>query len=306
MNQHEPIFFTVPSGDTKKPRRLYKGGGGGDGGAAYRKAAEDARVAKAIQQVNAVFGIGNAVPETVDRAAFTKANPAANPYHLGILQNHLGILQNPNIAGAINQTSNQSSTIFDQVGYDAAVAAAKAKADALTGAASQREQLYSKIGDDTKNTALIDLNKERGITERDLNFGLARQGLSGGSRDIDANKDVLDTYNQGVVKAANMGLSTANNARSSDDTTRVNLINSIRAGLDQGSAMQQSYQGLANNAKAAADDANTASLGGFFDSLRAMQQQQQYQQGVQSVATPLKTTATTGAGKSYSGTTRSY
>lgn len=297
MNQHEPIFFTVPSGNTKKPRRLYKGGGGGDGGAADRKAAEDARVAAAIQQVNSVFGIGNAVPETVDKAAFTKTVNAPTSTGLGS-----GGFWGGNNQGSVKPTT----TSFDQVGYDAAVAAAKAKADALTNAASTREQLYTKIGDDTKNTALIDLNKERGITERDLNFGLARQGLSGGSRDIDANKDVLDTYNQGVVKAANMGLSTANNARSSDDTTRVNLINSIRAGLDQGSAMQQSYQGLANNAKAAADDANSASLGGFFDSLRAMQQQQQYQQGVQSVATPLKTTATTGAGKSYSGTTRSY
>lgn len=258
-NQFEPIFFTPPSGDTKRKRTLYKGGGGGDGGAAERKAKEDARIATAINGLNQVFGMTNAAPEAVDKAAYTT-------------QVRVG---------------RGTKSVFNQAAYDAAVAAAKAKADQLNSAATARENLYSKIGDDTKNNAMIDLNKERGLTERDLNFTLARNGLSGGSRDVDANKDVLDTFNQGVLKATNMGLQTSNDARSSDEKTRVNLINSIHAGLTDGDAQQQAYQGMANNAKLAQDNANSASLVGFFDALNNQIQRSQYQNSVNSAITPI-------------------
>jgi len=208
-----PIDFTVPSGNTKRARTLYKGGGGGgDGGAAARKAAEDERIAAGINKLNQVFGM-------------TEADPAK----------------------------------------------------------VEREKLYSKIGTDTTNTALTDLNKERAITERELNFMLARSGLSGGSRDVDANKDVLDTHQQGVLKASNLGLQTSNNARSNDEKTRVNLVNSIHAGLSDGDAMAQAYQGMANNSRQAQDDANNASLSGFFNTLRSNQEKAQYNQGLNSV-----------------------
>jgi hypothetical protein len=250
-NQHDPIFFTPPSGDTKRARTLYKGGGGGgggDGGAAERKAAEDARIAAAITNLNSVFGVGDAAPVKVNKSGFRVKN------------------------------ANGKGFTFDQAGYDAAVLAAKS--NSMNPKMAAREALYSKIGDDTKNNAMIDLNKERGLTERDLNFMLARNGLSGGSRDVDANKDVLDTFNQGVLKATNIGLQTGNNARSNDEKTRVNLINSIHAGLSDGDAQQQAYQGMANNAKQAQDDANGASLAGFFDVLKNQQQQAQYLQGM--------------------------
>lgn len=285
-NQFEPIFFTPPSGDTKRPRTLYKGGSGGDGGAAERKAAEDKRIADAINKLNQVFGMAEATPDPVDRNAYKKLVKVERNARNGI-----GVTANNAFSG-INNTGtfvNKGNTkeVFDDDGYNAAVAAAQAKADSLKGAAQARETLYSKIADDTKNNAMIDLNKERGLTERDLNFMLARNGLSGGSRDIDASKDVLDTFNQGVLKASNIGLQTANNARSNDEKTRVNLINSIHAGLSDGDAQQQAYQSMANNAKQAQDDANSASLAGFFDVLKNQQERAQYQNGINSTVTPL-------------------
>lgn len=237
MKQFDPIFFTPPSGDVKRPRTLYKGGGG-DGGAAARQAEEDARVSSAINHINNVFGVTSAQPE--------------------------------------------------------------------------REKLYSKISKDATNTALNDLNKEKSITERDLNFMLARQGLSGGSRDIDVNKDVLDTYQQGVLKASNIGISTGNDARSADDRTRVNLINSIRSGLDQGSATQQAYEGMRNNASLAQDNANAVNLSGFFDAIKNQQQQAAYIQGINSNATlpiqqqKVNSPASSSATSNYDGTTRTF
>jgi len=270
-----PIDFTVPHGDTKKPRTLRKGAKGGDGGAAERKAAEDARISLAINKLNQVFGLAEATPESVDRASFTSTinTPDVQGYN-----NEFGSI---NYSGNANKSTTKS--VFDSTGYNAAVAAAQAKADKLKGASSAREALYSKIGTDSNNMALVDLNKERGITERELKFSLARNGLSGGSRDIDANKDVLDTYQQGVLKASNIGLQTANNARSNDEKTRVNLINSIHAGLTDSDAMTQAYTSMANNAKQAQDEANNTSLAGFFDVLKNQQANAQYNAGVSSV-----------------------
>lgn len=272
-------------------RQRFKGGGGGDGGAAARKAAEDARIAAAIKQLNEVFGVSEAVPETVDRAAFFKQTPSSKNQG-----QYVGF-------GQYLENTPQYTTVFDQAGYDAAVKAAQDKANALKTGAQARENLYSKIGTDATNVAMTDLNKERGITERELKFQLARNGLSGGSRDIDANRDVLDNYQQGVLKASNIGTQTANNARSSDEKTRVNLINSIQAGLTAGDAVQQAYAGMSNNAAAAQDAANAASLTGFFDVLRQQQEKNQYQAGVNSAVpqTTLTSPYMKSSKSSYSG-----
>lgn len=279
------------------------GGGGGDGGAAERKAAEDRRIAAAIKQLNEVFGVIDAKPKAVDRNSFTTQVQVQSQPGQG--QGHWSMSGWVPYNGFWAQP--QYKTVFDQAGYDAAVKAAQDKADALRAGAKARENLYSKIGQDATNVAMTDLNKERGITERELKFQLARNGLSGGSRDIDANRDVLDNYQQGVLKASNIGTQTANEARSSDEKTRVNLINSIQAGLTAGDAVQQAYAGMSNNAAAAQDAANAASLTGFFDVLRQQQEKNQYQAGVNSTV-PQNTVTSPymkSSKSSYSGTVRS-
>jgi hypothetical protein len=277
------------SATSSKP---FKGGGGGDGGAAARKAAEDKRIAAAIKQLNQVFGVANATPDSVDKNSFYTNAPVENS-------------STNNWMGNINGTPSYTR-VFDKAGYDAAVAAARAKADDLNAKSGQRQNLYSKIGQDATNVAMTDLNKERDITERELKFQLARNGLSGGSRDIDANRDILDNYQQGVLKASNLGTQTANDARSSDEKTRVNLINSIQAGLTAGDAVQQAYAGMSNNAASAQDAANATSLAGFFDVLRSQQEKSQYQAGVNSTQQQTFTSPYSKTSKSsYGGTVRS-
>lgn len=292
---------SVDSG--KLGRKLHKGGGGGDGGAAERKAAEDARIAAAIQRLNETFGVVNATPEAVDRNAFNRQvaipnGPGSGPGYMSF--NGWVPYNSPGTA------SQQYRTEFDQAGYDNAVKASLEKAGALNDKSQAREQLYSKIGSDATNVAKTDIDKERMLTERELKFQLARNGLSGGSRDIDANRDVLDTYQQGILKASNIGTQTANEARSSDEKTRVNLINSIQAGLTSGDAVQQAYAGMANNATAAQDAANNASLAGFFDVLRNQQDRNQYRAGVESTNPMIKNKPiyNNNAGASYGGTVR--
>lgn len=295
-SKFEPIFFTPPL--TKWDKRLYKGGGG-DGGAAERQAAEDARVAAAVQRVNEVFGLSTATPNTIDRNKFTTTqySPQAN--------NNLRIGQSAGIIPA-GYKGNQTTTAFDQEGYDKAVAEEQARVDALKNAAQEREQLYTKIGQDTTNNLLTDLTRERDITQRELNFDLARKGLTGGSRDIDASKDVLDTFLQGKLKATNLGLQQANSARVADDNTRTDLITKIRAGLDEGNAIQQSYEGMRNNARQAQDAANQQTLQGFFTTIRNELDRAQYQQGMNQAQQQFGQLKQPAGARSFNGNVTNY
>ena len=261
------------------------GGGGGDGGAAKRAEAERQRVAAATSAINQIFGV-NPTPVNVDRnkfmTPFQAGQEIGDGYELitvpvagqnnqrytispwnGQMTPNLGAYSSISGLG-IGQQSNQprnQQMIFNRSAYEQAVKDAEANRDRPN---QQREELYGKIRQDFTNNAMLDLNRERGLTERELNFILARQGLSGGSRDVDANKDVLDEFNRGALQATNFGIQAANNARLADDRTRTNLIASIQAGLDGSQAQQQALEGMRNNARMAQDEANTASLSGLF------------------------------------------
>ena len=301
--------------------RHYKGGGGGDGGAAARDAAEKQRVAQAVEKINAIFAIGKHKPDAVDKSAYMQGvqNNGYQNKPINVPEGYQLITSQSKTTNPLAQQTgfnitnpSQSTTkyqLFNKTAYDKAVADSIANADKKNAEALQaREGLYTKIGDDTKNTALIDLNKDRDVTQRDLGFMLARAGLSGGSRDVDVNRDILDTYNQGVLKAANMGTETANNARSADDQTRVKLIQNIQAGLDEGQAAQQAYEGMANNARSAQDDANSATLKGFFDILNNQQKEAAYTTAYNQAVNPYAKNTNTyggGANKTYGGTSRS-
>lgn len=287
-NEFEPIFFTPPSGDTKRPRTLYKGSKGGDGGAAAREAAEKSRVAAAIAELNRIFdGGASQTVAPVNKQDFYKTEQ---------------VITHP--PGLPSANIYETKTTFDEAGYNAAVKAAQ-DAASKNPQASSRETTYNKISTDAVNKAKVDLEKDKEFVTRDLGFMLARQGLAGGSRDVDVKKDILDKYQQGLLRASEIGTQTANNARSADEKTRVNLIGSIQAGLDSGTAAQQAYEGMRTNALKAQDEANAVNLSGFFDSLRQLQQQSAYNDQYGQVVNPQKRTATPSATARYGGTTGS-
>lgn len=309
MRQFDPIFFTPPSGPTNRPRTLHKGGGkGGDGGAAARKAAEDARIADAVKKLNQVFAVGQFDPEPVDINRFYQDVPGQQEYNAIFpwLSNtrtspvnvpdgfELQTIQNQNsnpmlgIGWFGNGYNTTSQRLFNRRGYDEAVGKAKAAADEKNrNAMANREGIYTKIGQDFTNNAMVDLEKDYESAAREQRFTLARAGLSGGSRDIDSNRELTDRRNQGVLRATNLGIQAANNARSADDKTRTDLISSIYAGLTADNAVQQASERMRNNARAASDEAGLASLGGFFDAIKQQQQMAAYQQGYNAFPQPM-------------------
>lgn len=264
------------------------GGGGGDGGAAERKAAEDARQAQAIAKLNRAFGIPGAAPT---KAQFTRAaNPEASilaglsipsgaenagsvsessPYSFS------AISSNPNrrfvapiLQGPPPAEQQQPTSYFDSSAYEQALA----DYEASVASGSERQKLYSKVAMDAKNLQLEDLNKEKGLAERDVNFDLARRGLYGGSREIDATRDIQDQFSKGLLTAENNAQGVANGLRQGDERTRVSLINNIRSGMGEADAASAAFNAMANNASEAEQNAKSQSIAGFFDSIRSAAQ----------------------------------
>ena len=277
------------------------GGGGGDGGAADRKAAEDARQAAAIASLNQAFGMPGA--SAPDRNSFTKKvtrdasgrEVDANPMRRLMSQRrNEGDYGNDPNAGLVEVDE------FDQSGFETALSNyEKAKTSG-----AEREGLYGKFAADAKALQLDDLRKERGLAERDVDFDLARRGLFGGSRDIDAGREIEDQFSRGVLTADNNAQGVANTARSNDERTRISLMNSIRSGMGEADAASAAFNSMQTNAADAANQARNQSVGGFFDAIRgaatAGQQASAYEKEFKKYQTGGGS-----AGGSYGGSVRS-
>lgn len=85
---HDPIYFTVPSGDTKRSRILLKGGGGGggDGGAAQREQERQDRISAGTNQVNSIFGMGNSGAQQQRQAMYDSTKNDTRAFYAGQLE----------------------------------------------------------------------------------------------------------------------------------------------------------------------------------------------------------------------------
>ncbi len=277
--------------------------GGGDGGAADRKAAEESRQQSAIARLNRAFGVAGSRSAAPDRAAFEKRwNPMQPPragqntagpdpvrWYNGPAEGEL-VMDNTPRAG------QNTADSFDQTGFDAAMASYNNE-DAETAAQrNARESLYGKFSEDARNLQLADLNKERGLAERDVSFDLARRGLTGGSRQIDVGRDISDQFNRGVLTAENNAQDVANQARQGDEKTRLNLMQSIRGGMGEADAVSSALAGMRNTADQAANQARGQNIGGFFDAIRGAAQARNEQDSYQKAFEKYRTGGGAGGG----------
>lgn len=145
-----------------------------------------------------------------------------------------------------------------------------------------RDQLYGTIRNDSEARLLDTLGKDRSKAEREVRFQLARQGLMGGSADIDQGRELLEQFQEGSLEARNAATASANSARGADETTRVNLINNVRSGMAESDALSAAFAGMQNNATTARDNAMATDIGSFFDDISILRARQQYQDGMNS------------------------
>lgn len=222
------------------------GGGGTDFSA--QAAAQELKKQRSRDALNLQFGVAGSAPAKT-RADFT--TPAVT--------RSLGTGESD--TGAVEIVSPE---IFDQAGFDAATAEyANNSVEAAKNKAA-REALYGTVRNDAFAAGTRKLDESKNKAARDNKFALFAQGLNGGSEDIDQNALLDRTYNEGRLQLGAKADDAAASLRGNDEATRLGLLQSIDAGLDQGSALSSSLNSLRVNSDKATAGAQGTSLGDLF------------------------------------------
>lgn len=130
-----------------------------------------------------------------------------------------------------------------------------------------RQQQYGDFQKAIQGYNLNQLNEQNKTANRNLNFSMARQGLTGGSADADAAAMQEHLYNQGVLKSEQSASQAAAALKQSDQQSKQQLIGLAESGLDATSAQAQGLASLQANIQNAMGQAETQNIGDAFGGL---------------------------------------
>lgn len=242
----------------------YFGGGGGGGAGNQQLDFQKQQIAQQQtlkDQINRIFGYGGVdVPGAPTRAAFTKPVVTSSP------RRDYGVP-----GSGVSYRANQSTgPIFDQSGYDAAVAARNAALATNVGVAktkADREALYTKVGQDIFNQKAQQLDEQQKIASREVGFQLARQGTYGGSSQVDQEAQIQRDRDLALTQIGGQAEGGSAALRSSDEQARLNLLSRVDAGLDQSSAVTSAINQITNAKDAILSSAQAQNLGDVFNNI---------------------------------------
>lgn len=112
-----------------------------------------------------------------------------------------------------------------------------------------------------------ELERQKGVADRSLRFAMARNGLTGGSASIDANRTLGENYQSGVLSADRLAQQAVADLRTADDTSRMNLISQASTGMGLTSGAQQAAQAMQANLQSGRGAMKADALGDVFGGL---------------------------------------
>ena len=256
------------------------GGGGGGGASAetqalqnqqlkqaqqdeQRRTTEEQRRLNAVQQINALYGMQS---KAADVDAYNKA---------------LGSLYDIDNPGGLEKdkylTVNALKLKKDKYLTDNALKQV-GNAEVSTNEA-QRNAGYDKVRQSNLGLMMNDIARNRADTTHNVGFGLQRNGLFGGSVDVDTHRDITDANQRSVIQANQLADSQVASMRSNDESTRADLISRINAGLDADSAAATASQRMAINRQQALSEPSSGALNNLFASIGGALNSYQYANG---------------------------
>lgn len=227
------------------------GGGGGDGGYGARQAQIEAEKQKARDSLNLLFGVSPTGGAAPTREQFTKAP---------------GFGMTSGAWGGNNWQGGEqdSGPMFDEAGYNAARDAWNNRSTEAEKNKAGRDTLYQGIRDNAFTAGKRGFDEMRDKASRDLRFSLFAQGLNGGSVDIDENSLLGRTYDKGLLDLGARADAAKTEFANADEQTRLGLLQSIDAGMDQGSALSSALTQMRLNSDRAAAAAQGTALDDLF------------------------------------------
>lgn len=260
-------------------RRLcFKGGGSSAAKEANRMEQErQARITAAVNAINDIFdpkaykqGTNAASEFDPDKTYYNKDGSVFDGRKKFTVNSSSGNAFNQivgNIVDLVGQTSGSASA-WDMDKINKAIA----NGELFTGyetvtPENSREKLY-----DEQQQAVYDLNAKEvndqyADAERANRFALARNGLLGGSSDVESNANLQEKTNEGLIKAQALGQQAASDLRTADEQSKQSLISMAQSGIDTGTAQQMATAQLNSNAQSALGQRGGATIGNLFDNL---------------------------------------
>ena len=261
------------------------GGGGGGGTSAetqalqqqqlkqaqqdeQRRTIEEQRRLNAVQQINALYGMQS---KAADVDAYNKALGS-----LYDIDNPKNLKKDKSIK---NLGKDKSIRDLEKDKYIRDNALKQVSNAEVSTNEAQRNAGYDKVRQSNLGLMMNDIARNRADTTRNVGFGLQRNGLFGGSVDVDTHRDITDANQRSVIQANQLADSQVASMRSNDESTRADLISRINAGLDADSAAATASQRMAINRQQALSEPSSGALNNLFASIGGALNSYQYANG---------------------------
>jgi hypothetical protein len=205
------------------------------------------------------------------------------------------------MGGSSNSASRQAEQ--QERERQAAIAASTGRINKIYNDPARQGQ-YDQLVRDTQQFYQRDLDRQKGDTDRQLKFALARGGQTGGSVSIDQNKQVGEDYLRGVLEANRRAQGAGADLRQADEQARSNLLAMAQSGLDATTASSQAAASMRNNLLSGQSGATAQGLGNMFGSMSdvfrqsrdAAEMRRGQKFGMQQLYSPMFGTPTGGRG----------
>ena len=113
-----------------------------------------------------------------------------------------------------------------------------------------------------------EVDRQAEEAERANRFALARNGLLGGSVNIDANEELNRRTNEGLMQAQGLADDAAASLRSKDENTKQSLLSMANNGINAAQASQLATEGLKANLQNAAANEAVSQVGNLFGDMQ--------------------------------------
>lgn len=119
------------------------------------------------------------------------------------------------------------------------------------------------------------LDRQKAVADRRLRFALARNGLTGGSAAVDANRTLGEDYMVGLVDAENRAQGAGAGLMAQDEESRLALLQLVQSGMDAATAGSRAQSALRTNLERSRTGALTDSLGDVFGNTATIYKRQE-------------------------------
>ena len=260
-------------------RRLYFKGGGGSSKSAERMERErQARVQAAVDAINNIFDPKPYTTADKNSVVTGGYNPSQTYYLAdGSVFDPYSTKWAPytyyTYSGAKpleNRHKNTGTRTVSYLDWDKinnAIASGSLYGSLTTVTPETREKLYNEQEQAVYDLNAKEVNDQYADAERANRFALARNGLLGGSSDVESNANLQEKTNEGLIQARALGQQAASDLRTADEQSKQSLIAMAQSGIDTGTAQQMAQAQLSANAQSALGQRGGATIGSLFDNL---------------------------------------